>query len=90
VVEGGQRSLLLQLELRRNAQKLFVKFVEIWNAGKLSAKYYQGIAAAPCTAHKWGIKLNREENDVLGEIVRLLRNLCDRLFGSSDLTVSLD
>jgi hypothetical protein len=90
VVEGGQRSLLLQLELRRNAQKLFVKFVEIWNAGKLSAKYYQGIAAAPRTAHKWGIKLNRDENAVLGEILRLICNLCDLLLGSSDLTVSLD
>lgn len=70
--------------------KLFVKFVEIWNAGKLSAKYYQGIAAAPRTSHKWGIKLNRDENAVLGEILRLLRNLCALLFGSSDLTVSLD
>lgn len=46
--------------------KLFTKFVEIWNAGKLSAKYYQGIKAAPRTSHKWGIKLNPNETAVLG------------------------
>jgi hypothetical protein len=47
--------------------KLFSTFVEIWNAGKLSAKYYQGITAAPRTTHKWGIKLNSNENALLGK-----------------------
>ena len=75
---------------QKKRTSLFVKFVEIWNAGKLSAKYYQGIAAAPRTAHKRGIKLNHDESVVFGEILRVLRNLCDILFGSSDLTVSLD
>lgn len=49
--------------------KLFGSFVEIWNAGKLSAKYYQGIKAAPRTAHKWGIKLDKNENALLGEVL---------------------
>ena len=47
--------------------KLFATFVEIWNAGKLSAKYYQGITAAPRTTHKWGIKLDSNENALLGK-----------------------
>lgn len=47
--------------------KLFGTFVGIWNAGKLSAKYYQGIKAAPRTSHKWGIKLDTNEHALLGE-----------------------
>jgi hypothetical protein len=47
--------------------KLFAAFVEVWNAGRLSAKYYQGIKAAPRTAHKWGIKLDSHENALLGK-----------------------
>lgn len=47
--------------------KLFGTFVEIWNAGKLSAKYYQGINVAPRSTHKWGIKLDRNENALLGK-----------------------
>jgi len=50
---------------------LFGTFVEIWNTGKLSAKYYQGIEATPRTAHKWGIKLNSNENALLGEVLSL-------------------
>jgi hypothetical protein len=59
--EAKGLDLLLQLLSSEETHKLFVEFVEIWNAGKLSAKYYQGIAVAPRTAHKWGIKLNRDE-----------------------------
>lgn len=47
--------------------KLFGTFVGIWNAGKLSAKYYQGIKAAPRTSHKWGIKLDTNEHALLGK-----------------------
>lgn len=50
-------------------RKLFAAFVEVWNAGRLSAKYYQGIKAAPRTAHKWGIKLDSHENALLGEVL---------------------
>jgi hypothetical protein len=46
--------------------KEFAKFVEVWNAGQLTPKYYQGIKSAPRTAHKWGIKLNHDEALALG------------------------
>lgn len=46
--------------------KEFAKFVEVWNAGRLTPKYYQGIKSAPRTAHKWGIKLNHDEALALG------------------------
>ncbi|KAL3697360.1 hypothetical protein R1sor_011436 [Riccia sorocarpa] len=36
--------------------KCFLKFVDVWNAGKLSHKDYEGIKRAEWTNHNWGIK----------------------------------
>ncbi|KAL3695055.1 hypothetical protein R1sor_008706 [Riccia sorocarpa] len=39
-----------------DTHKRFLKFVDVWNAGKLSHKYYEGIKRAERTNHNWGIK----------------------------------
>jgi len=38
--------------------KLFVKFVDLWNGGRLAQKYYAGAVALPTkrTAHNWSFK----------------------------------
>lgn len=61
--------------------KEFAKFVEVWNAGQLTPKYYQGIKSAPRTAHKWGIKLNHDEALALGrdEEDRILEKKMEKL-----------
>ncbi|CAK9197977.1 unnamed protein product [Sphagnum troendelagicum] len=61
--------------------KEFAKFVEVWNAGRLTPKYYQGIKSAPRTAHKWGIKLNHDEALALGrdEENRILEKKTEKL-----------
>ncbi|XP_057765270.1 style cell-cycle inhibitor 1-B [Salvia miltiorrhiza] len=38
------------------ARSLFSEFVAEWNNQQLQPQYYQGIATAPRTSHKWNIK----------------------------------
>lgn len=38
------------------ARELFLSFVKRWNRQKLDARYYEGIARGPRTAHSWKIK----------------------------------
>lgn len=40
------------------AHELFSGFVQVWNAGRLPAKYYAGVVAAPIkrTTHTWAFK----------------------------------
>lgn len=38
------------------ARSLFSKFVAEWNNQELELQYYDGIATAPRTSHKWNIK----------------------------------
>ncbi|KAL4200932.1 hypothetical protein AMTRI_Chr02g256090 [Amborella trichopoda] len=38
------------------ARKLFSGFVKVWNKQRLPARYYEGIASGPRTAHNWRIK----------------------------------
>ncbi|BBN05546.1 hypothetical protein MPTK1_3g14060 [Marchantia polymorpha subsp. ruderalis] len=47
--------------------KRFLKFVDVWNAGKLSHKYYEGIKQAPRTNHNWAIKRGPEDSVNLDE-----------------------
>ncbi|KAL8469414.1 hypothetical protein ACS0TY_032303 [Phlomoides rotata] len=39
-----------------SARSLFSEFVTEWNNHELELQYYEGIAAAPRTSHKWNIK----------------------------------
>ncbi|KAK1397786.1 style cell-cycle inhibitor 1-A [Heracleum sosnowskyi] len=39
-----------------SARKMFSKFVEKWNKGKLASQYYEGISTGPRTSHNWKIK----------------------------------
>lgn len=39
-----------------SARKMFSKFVEKWNKGKLASQYYEGITTGPRTSHNWKIK----------------------------------
>ena len=39
------------------SHELFNEFVEVWNAGGLSEKYYAGLEKAPRTQHDWGLAL---------------------------------
>ena len=39
------------------SHELFTEFVEVWNAGRLSEKYYAGMEKAPRTSHNWGLAL---------------------------------
>lgn len=43
-----------------DTRKLFVEFVEAWNAGTLPEKFYGGIDIAARTNHKWEFKGGRE------------------------------
>ncbi|KAH6777145.1 splicing regulatory glutamine/lysine-rich-like protein [Perilla frutescens var. hirtella] len=38
------------------ARSLFSEFVTAWNDQELEPQYYNGIATAPRTSHKWNIK----------------------------------
>lgn len=38
------------------ARSLFSEFVADWNNKELEPQYYEGIATAPRTSHKWNIK----------------------------------
>lgn len=39
-----------------SARKMFSKFVDKWNKGKLASQYYEGISTGPRTSHNWKIK----------------------------------
>ncbi|KAL3851030.1 hypothetical protein ACJIZ3_012912 [Penstemon smallii] len=39
-----------------SARSLFSEFVSEWNNKELESQYYEGIATAPRTSHKWNIK----------------------------------
>lgn len=43
-----------------DTRRLFVDFVQAWNAGKLSEKLYSGINHAARTDHKWQFKSEKE------------------------------
>ncbi|KAL2632643.1 hypothetical protein R1flu_004122 [Riccia fluitans] len=50
-----------------DTHKRFLKFVDVWNAGKLNHKYYEGIKRAARTNHNWAIKKGPEDSVVVDE-----------------------
>ncbi|KAJ7541778.1 hypothetical protein O6H91_10G076000 [Diphasiastrum complanatum] len=52
-----------------DTHRLFNEFVEVWNACRLSNKYYEGISRGPRTSHNWAIK---DQNSIPDEEEKFL------------------
>lgn len=58
-----------------DTRRLFVDFVQAWNAGKLSEKLYSGINQAARTDHKWQFKSEKELSIDKNEELEFMKKL---------------